>query len=195
MMMGSRLALMSMLVAAALAACDRRQPEAPKQPEKVAKAPTPTTPTAKPLSAERTIADLSGVWRVTGVETIEGDVSVFAKNDPAILGSEMTVDTARISWTHKASADFTADDVCEGPKPGLVPDEAKIAEIAARFAPALKRLGVEGPIGRPHEWYCMTGGEWGPGADNGAYLVPVGANHMVMSWYDNTALLLERKRP
>jgi hypothetical protein len=131
---------------------------------------------------------LDGVWRVIGVAVAADAPSVFGPDDAAIMGSEITVSPASLAWTRKASADFTADDVCNGPRA----EPVAATTPAPEFAAALTRFGVDKTPGDALHWVCTAGGSWGPDADAGVRLLRLGDSRLVMGWYDGVVLLLER---
>lgn len=139
------------------------------------------------VAAPQPAPGLDGVWRVIGVAVDADAPTAFATDDPALMGSEITINDSALAWTRKASADFTADDVCNGPRA-----EDVAAASPAEFAAAMARFGAgEKPGGVVH-MVCTKGGNWGPEADDGARMLRLGNNRLVMGWYDGVVLLLER---
>ena len=137
--------------------------------------------------------DLYGVWRVTGVALTSEGPSAYSKNDPLIMGSEITINTESLSWTKLASAVFTSDDICSGPHPAPVTAEYALERAKAEFSSALEQFAIaQDESGTAQRWLCERGGSWGPDADEGARMVVVGKDRMVMGWYDGVVLLVER---
>lgn len=137
--------------------------------------------------------DLYGVWRVTGVALTSEGPSAYSKNDPLIMGSEITINTESLSWTKLASAVFTSDDICSGPHPAPVTAEHALERAKAEFSSALEQFAIaQDESGTAQRWLCERGGSWGPDADEGARMVVVGKDRMVMGWYDGVVLLVER---
>lgn len=136
---------------------------------------------------------LYGVWRVIGVALASEGPSAFSKNDPLIMGSEITINVESLLWSKVASAEFTADDKCDGPHPAPVTAELALKMAQTEFPGALAQFTIDPAEGSPaQQWLCERGGSWGPVADDGARLIFVGEDRMVMGWYDGVVLLLER---
>jgi hypothetical protein len=126
-----------------------------------------------------------GGWKITRVYVNPEGVQAFVEDDKAIVGSIFSIAASEIKWTTKASAGFTSDDVCKLP---LVTPPASEADDA--LSAALKRFAVEGGV---RLRFGCGEGRWGPGeAGVGVSFVPVGANQMVLKWYDGATLLAER---
>ena len=136
---------------------------------------------------------LYGVWRVTGVALTSDGPTAFSKNDPLIMGSEITINAESLSWTKLASAVFTADDKCSGPHPAPVTAEHALERAKPEFSGALAQFAIDpDESSAAQRWLCDRGGSWGPDADEGARVVIVGKDRMVMGWYDGVVLLVER---
>ncbi len=138
------------------------------------------------------IEDLRGVWEVAGVTSLEGDISVFGKDDPLILNSSMEIDGNRLSWQSLASDEFTADDGCQSPNIAAVPQDHAYSDIQKQMSAAASRLGQKTSASRIYRWTCADDGNWGPEADGGSHFLILEDGQMVASWYDNVALLLRR---
>lgn len=134
-----------------------------------------------------------GTWKITRVHVGTSGVQAFIENDPAIVGSAFSITPSEIKWTSKASADFTADDVCKQPSAGPLPEIVEKEEggaLTAALKPFAVSASARGPI---HRFGCVGGGTWGPGESGAAALfIPVGTKQMVLKWYDGATLLAER---
>ena len=92
-----------------------------------------------------------------------------------------------------ASAEFTADDKCDDPHPAPLTAELALKTAQTEFPGALAQFTIDPAESSPaQQWLCDGGGSWGPDADDGARLIFVGEDRMVMGWYDGVVLLLER---
>ncbi|MFT4584109.1 MAG: hypothetical protein ACI915_001658 [Gammaproteobacteria bacterium] len=85
-------------------ACERHS-EANKAAPKVAAqnvghAQQPTSTAVREQESRKT-TNLYGVWRVTGVALKSHGLSVFSRNDPLIMGSEITIHARSLSWTKR----------------------------------------------------------------------------------------------
>jgi hypothetical protein len=136
-----------------------------------------------------------GNWKITRVHVNPEGVQAFVENDKAIIGSIFSIAASEIKWTTKASANFTSDDVCKQPSAGPLPTIVEKEEGGALTA-ALKPFAISATARGPlHRFSCVGGGTWGPGeAGAAALFIPVGANQMVLKWYDGATLLAERER-
>jgi hypothetical protein len=134
-----------------------------------------------------------GSWKITRVHVSPEGVQAFVEDDKAIIGSEFAIATTEIKWTTKASSSFTSDDVCKQPSAGSLPPIAE-KEAGGALTAALKPFGISvSALGPLHRFGCFGGGTWGPGESGGdASFIPVGANQMVLQWYDGATLLAER---
>jgi hypothetical protein len=134
-----------------------------------------------------------GNWKVTRVHVKPEGVQAFVENDKAIVGSIFTIAASEIKWTVKASAGFTSDDMCKQPSAGPLPLIVEKEEGGALTA-ALKPFAISATErGSIQRFGCVGGGTWGPGESGAAALfIPVGANQMVLKWYDGATLLAER---
>lgn len=136
--------------------------------------------------------NLRGVWEVVGVASLEGDISVFSKDDPLILKSRMEIDSGKLSWQSLASDEFTADDRCQSPDIAALPQDSAYKDIQKQLSAAASRLGQKTSAPKIYGWSCDEGGNWGPEADGGSHFLMLENGQMVTSWYDNVALLLRR---
>lgn len=134
-----------------------------------------------------------GTWAVTNVAVAATGVQAFTKDDPAIVGSEFSIARQEIRWTKKASGNFTSDDVCGLPSAGAMPAIVEKEEGAALMA-AAQSLAVDAKArGTLHRFGCVNSGRWGPGETGGnALFYPVGANQMLLQWYDGTVLMAKK---
>jgi hypothetical protein len=134
-----------------------------------------------------------GTWVITNVAVDDGGAQAFAKDDPAIVGSEFSIARQEIRWTKKASNNFTADDVCGLPSAGamsaIVEKEEGVALLSAAISLAINpRLR-----GTLHRFGCVTSGRWGPGDTGGnALFYPIGNDRMLLQWYDGAVLMAEK---
>jgi hypothetical protein len=188
----TQLRLLLLGAAAVISGCDRQPPGNAAAPAAVASAPVAAAPVDSAPTASAAAAlpakPLDGVWRVIGVAVAADAPSVFGPDDAAMMGSEITVSPASLAWTRKASTDFTADDICNGPRA----EPVAATTPAPDFAAALARFAADAAPGAVLHWVCTTGGSWGPDADDGVRLQRLGDNRLVMGWYDGVVLLLER---
>ena len=163
-------------------------------------APTITKANADPEhSAENPASDIlntasmSGTWEVVGVTLMGGGVSVFSKNDPLILKSQMKVDDSALSWHALASDEFTADDTCNSPTITTSVGDTAPGDIQEQLSAAASRLGQKTSATMVHKWSCADDGNWGPETDDGgSHFLILENGEMVASWYDGVALLLKR---
>jgi hypothetical protein len=190
---GFRLAAIPLCLAIATIGCDR-QPEtaAPQMGNQAATSgnssgATKVEPVVRPaeVNAQRDLASqLHGTWRVAGVATTTSEASLFSKDDPLIMGSEITINASALTWSKKASADFTNDDICQTPKPVPVSDPTIVENDKPIFSKAMEQFGINPSTGGAiHHWDCGSGTNWGPAADG----------RLVMGWYDGVTVLLVRR--
>ncbi len=152
-----------------------------------------TTGTPVPDQVSDKPNDLYGVWRVTGVALTSDGPSVFSRDDPLIMGSEFTINAESLFWTKMASAEFTANDKCDGPRLAPVTSDDTLDTGKSEFSAFFTQFAVDpAKSGVAQHWFCDRGGSWGADADAGARMVVVGKDHMVMGWYDGVVLLMER---
>ncbi len=154
-------------------------------------------PSANPQKCSESddnIERFTGKWKITRVHVNPEGVQAFTENDKAIVGSVFSITTTDIKWMVKASAGFTADDICKQPSAATLPDTIAKEEGAA-LVQALKPFGVSpssrGPL---HRFGCAGGGNWGPGTSGGLF-IPVGNVQMILKWYDGATLLAVRSDP
>ena len=189
-----------------LAACSRSAepaegPSGPP-PAAAATAPVAAAPLAVPsladqisdtAQAERDIGSLTGLWRVIHVDSARASGAAgLGKDDPRIMGAVVDVAREQINWSYWPGRALPGNDICSGPR--ISPVEAPDADpqLQRRIASALRRLAPGSTAGAIHGIDCGEDGRWGPGAVGTAYLVPLGPNLVVMTWFDDSALLLER---
>jgi hypothetical protein len=139
------------------------------------------------------IAALYGVWNVVGVSVSERGPTAFIRNDPSILGSQVTISKDLLVWSKTASSNFDSEDRCLRPNLRQLPIAPRSQSEFLEFTPAAKQLSVEIEKEQSvHTWLCVGGGEWGPAADNGARLLIISQDRFLMGWYDGVILLFER---
>lgn len=175
--------------------CDRAPMTAAKV-EVPVQADAPKTADSAPLPvADAALAIATrpdGVWRVTAVVVANNAPAMFATDDPAIMGSEITIADAALAWSKTASDDFTSDDICKGPRLETVAAPLDPGPASREFDAAIMRFGPgQAPNDQPLHWVCTQGGNWGPEADGGARLRMAGTKRLIMTWYDGVVLVLE----
>ena len=159
------------------------------QPAKAAPAPDFADPTREVL-----IREIAGQWTVEKLWVDTSGVTAYTLDDPAALGSVMTITPDKISWTKAASDQFTADDICGGPAPVLIRGAPQAKATGAPMAGALAYFGIpKNELGPVHEMGCLESGNWGPEAAGGSNFYLASGGRMVMSWYDGAVLLLKRR--
>ena len=93
----------------------------------------------------------------------------------------------------KASANFTADDKCDGPQAALVSAEHALDAAKVEFSGAFAKFTIDpAQSSVAQHWLCDQGGSLGPDADEGARKVVVGTDQMIMGRYDGVVLLVEK---
>ncbi len=139
---------------------------------------------------DASVAAYTGKWRITGIETGDGKVQAFTRDDPAIMGSEFAISRARIQLTKKASDRFNTDVVCD--LPSAAPVGAIVQkEEGAGLANAAKARNLKGAM---HRFGCINGGDWGPANTSSgmSLFIPAAKDVMIMQWYDGTYLIAEQ---
>lgn len=154
---------------------------------------TPADPKAQPAEAapasdfadptrEVLIREIAGNWTVVKLWVDTSGVTAYTLDDPAALGSVMTITPERISWTKAASDQFSADDICGGPAPVLIRGAAQAKATGAPMAGALAYFGIpKNEVGPVHEMGCLESGTWGPEAAGGSNFYLASGGRMVMS--------------
>lgn len=185
-----------LVLAASLAIVGCSPPASESGTSAPAGAPVAATPAPVPSDAlpaeqpgEIVQADLTGIWRVTGVVPDRG--AKFAADDKAILGSLVDIAPEQLRWSYAASQDFDSDDVCFGPVAGIIDDPAHARTVRGQIAPALAGVGKEVTrLSQPHEWLCGDGGEWG----GDAAFQRLADDRLAMRWTGGVTLVLSRLR-
>lgn len=159
----------------------------------------PGADSAKCAEAAGGAERFAGKWKITRVHVNPEGVQAFVEDDKAIIGSIFSITPGEIKWVVKASAAFTADDVCKQPAAGPLPESVEKAQGGALTA-ALARFGVSASArGTIHRFACTGGGTWGPGNggadESGGLFIPVGTTQMLLKWYDGATLLAVRSDP
>lgn len=142
-----------------------------------------------PEAAVPSLSRLSGVWRVTGA-------AVGSKRKPSssAKGALLDVSIEELRWSFRPPGDFQADDRCG--QPGLVKLSANAVgrQVTVELLQAGRTLSgspLAGVVALG--WECGDG-RWGPGAIGTSNFAMVGQKHLVMAWYGDQYLFLERIR-
>lgn len=153
-----------------------------------------SAPAAATPARGQTLAtkDLIGSWRVNRVLLAPGKVQAYATDDPAIVGAVLAIGTDQLRWAQTDGTDFTTDDVCTGPALSIVVDEGAAQAAATPVLAAFAAAQLLKPEAKPMIWACTQGGQWGPAGSNFMFASPDG-QQIVLQWYDNLILLLERQ--
>jgi hypothetical protein len=147
----------------------------------VAASPTPAVSPATVLS----VATTAGLWRVAAADG----------TPPRGAGSLLEIAPEQMAWSYRTADGFNGSDLCDRPYVGPLSAATADAMLRPRFARALARLRPHmalGPV--PYEIECTGGGRWGPGQIGTAHLYALDRDHLLMSWYDDSVLLLARQR-
>lgn len=202
----ARMALPAAALLVLLAACSRsaEPAEGPSAtpPTAAATAPAQAAPLAAPppagnagdtAPAERDIGSLTGLWRVIHVDSAGASGGpALAKDDPRIMGAVMEIAREQINWSFWPGRALPGNDICSGPRVSPVEAPDADPQLQRRIASAVLHLAPGSAAGAIHGIDCGDDGRWGPGAVGTAYLVPLGPNLVVMTWFDDSALLLQR---
>lgn len=194
------------IAALALAACSRSPEQAAgSQPAAAASgAPGPTgSSAAPPLPApsagsahapapDYAIETLAGLWRVERVDAVNSPRGpALGPDDRRMLKAVLEVSREQMNWSYRPGQAQPENDICSGPHFTPVYDAA----LARRLAGALTRLGAGSATQAIAGIDCEDGGRWGPGAVGTAYISKLDADRMVMTWFDDSVLLLQRFQP
>ncbi len=140
------------------------------------------------------IRELVGNWTVEKLWVDTSGVTAYALDDPAAIGSVMTITPESLKWSKAASDSFSSTDICGGPTPIIMRDPASARETGAPLQAAIAYFNIpKNALGPLHEMACAESGNWGPEAAGGSNFYPVSGGRMVMSWYDGAVLLLRRQ--
>ena len=140
------------------------------------------------------INQITGKWVIEKLWTDTRGVSAYILDDPSAVGSIMTITPQSIQWTHIASDQFPATDICGGPTPIIVRDPANAKATGAPFDDAIAYFAIpKNELGQIHEMACAESGNWGPEAAGGSNFYVTSGGRMIMNWYDGAYLLLKRQ--
>lgn len=140
------------------------------------------------------IREITGNWVIEKLWVDTSGVTAYALDDPAAVGSVMTITPDAISWAKAASDQFSSADRCGGPAPMIIRDAAAAKATGAPLAGAVAYFNIpRNELGPLHEMGCLDSGNWGPEAAGGSNFYLASGGRMVMSWYDGAVLLLRRQ--
>lgn len=103
----------------------------------------------------------------------------------------LEVSREQMNWSYRPDPALPGNDICSGPHLTPIGDAA----LSLRVAGALQRLGAGSAAPAVAGIDCDDGGRWGPGAVGTAYIARLGEDRMVMTWFDDSVLLLRRFKP
>lgn len=153
----------------------------------VALAVAPTAQSVQPAATAPILADLAGVWRVTGVYA-DGQRQ---PTNPA-LGALLDVSQEELRWSYHAPGGAMATDRCG--QPGIAELSANAAGQQASRDLAQAALVLTGkPAALPLAlgWECGDG-HWGPGKIGTSNFTMIDPQQLVTVWYAGSYLQLER---
>lgn len=142
------------------------------------------------LPREIQIEELSDGWRVEDI--FEPEVRARGASAAPPEGAIAEIYPESLNWSFRPRGGEAMDDFCEDPVSGVIASEAAAAKIRRKFAPAMRKFGIDPKTaGRPHEFLC-SGGSWGASEAEGADFIPVGDDRILLRWTEGNIILLER---
>lgn len=174
-----------------LVACQRQGNEPAQQASASAAPPVAATPAVAPPvgtpAAAPTLAELAGVWRVTGVYA-DGRTQ---QGHPA-LGALLDISAEELRWTYHKTGGAMATDRCGQPAIAELSANAAGQQASHDLAQASLALSATPParilaLG----WECSDG-HWGPGKIGTSNFAMIGPSRFVTGWYDDSYFQLDR---
>ncbi|WP_298195346.1 hypothetical protein [Novosphingobium sp.] len=140
-------------------------------------------------TADTAVETLAGLWRVEQVDTAESARrAVPGLDGRRMVRAVLEVSREQMNWGYRPDPALPGNDICSGPQLTPVGDAA----LRQRVAGALQRMGAGSAAPAVAGIDCDDGGRWGPGVVGTAYIARLGEDRMVMTWFDDSVLLLQR---